>query len=151
MPKIELSEKEKKEQKAKVDETKKKQGRPFKVTDQGPNYEILHNAIFKHLLSKGTWPDEQIEHLVERFGSSRFFKRDFTEDYYDVVFGSKDYIRFNYVQVLNVIKILANEGKVRLGQHNIFNKRTIKCSPGFVWCSGCNEYEWVELLALRGC
>ena len=69
MPKIELSEEEKKEQKAKVDATKKKQGRPFKVTDQCPNYELLHNSIFKHLLSKDAWPDEQIEYLVERFGS----------------------------------------------------------------------------------
>ena len=151
MPKIEFTEQEKKEQKAKVEKTKKKSGRPFKVRGHAAQYEILQNSIFKHLLGD----DSSLLSERYRFGpKTDWIVEDFTslldQDMTRFV-KHGTYFRFNKTEILNEIKILANEGKVELGKHKNVEKRTIKLAPGFVWCKGCNEYEWYELLALRGC
>ena len=146
MPKIEFTEQEKKEQKAKVEKTKKKSGRPFKVTGHVAQHEILQNSIFKHLLGDNTrawvWPGNNwtVDDFVWFLYDTRFIKN-----------GGRSSARFYEAEIVNEIKILANEGKIELGKQKVFRKRTVKIAPGFVWCNGCKEYEWHELLSLRGC
>ena len=154
MPKVEFTEQERKEQKAKVEKTKKKSGRPFKVESHVNHHEVLQNSIFKHLSGddtnltdrrheNGPSDDWILENLIWFLRERRFIPKDGSYP------GSA--ISFRWSQILNEIKILANEGKIELGKHKILKKRTVKLAQGFAWCSGCNEYEWHELQALYGC
>ena len=123
-----------------------KRGHNFKVTDHLPGYKELQDEVLDAI--SDCYTNKQFARCdppytvwVKEVISNIFFLRD------DLLTSVRKQKRN---EIINEIKILANEGKIRLGPYRAnkrklpFQDRTIEVSPDYKWCEDQNCYKWVE-------
>ena len=115
-----------------------KRAHNFKVTDHLPGYEELQNEILDAIVNcshKSDYDDlpstvDVRDIIVEILQEDRAQKQ------------KRD-------EIINEIKVLANEGKIRLGPYRIDGRkvpirdRTVKLSPDYEWCEEQNRWDWL--------
>ena len=103
----------------------------FKVTNHLPGYGNIQNKILESV-EEETVVKEVIGDILDSASLVNFQAKKKKRD-----------------EVINEIKILANESKIRLGPYRIdgrkvpFQDRTIERSPDYEWCEEHYRWEWL--------
>ena len=105
----------------------------FKVIRRD-NHKVLQNAIMKRIEEMSHENSIiKVESIVSQVQGENF----------EVFDGSLWYpVKFKRHEIINEVKILANEGKLKLGEYrkNI-TERTVSFFQGYTWCSKHQRFE----------